>query len=640
MKTILKVVGVGLVALLFLAPVVAGAQEVEATLAQGERILNFGSDISIKTDGSMEVTEKIRVVALGTEIKRGIYRDFPTKYKDKWGNNYNVDFEVLAVQRDGVAEPYHLEGQRNGERVYIGEESVLLKPGVYEYEIKYRTDQQLGFFEDHDELYWNVTGNGWNFTIDHATVNISLPASVAKEDMKLAGYTGDTGATGTNFTAVATDSGATFETTAALAPSEGLSVVVGWPKGVVVEPTPAEVAARALHDNIAYLMGALALLLVFSYYYFTWRRVGVDPAARSVIPHYEPPQKLSPAAVRYISRMGVDQTGFVASIINLAVQGQLKIEELQKNYRLTKTEASPEALFNTEERALVTALFANGPEFMIKSENYVEVAAAERVLAGQLKQIFKESYFSKNVGFLMKGIGLSVVSLVAILLFLPAVELSAVIFMSIAVLIFTVIIYSGAKSVANFWLDKRGMAVITLLVVGIFVASEVVFMVMIFFTASAVFTVYLALFLLINTFFAYLLPRRTIEGARINDEIKGFKWFLSATEKDRLNFHNPPEKTPELFEKFLPYALALDVGNKWAEQFEEVFRALGEKGGYQPAWYSGRALTTGTLAGFSSNLSGDFGGHIASSSTPPGSSSGFGGGSSGGGGGGGGGGGW
>jgi hypothetical protein len=141
-----------------------------ATLAaaQSERILNFKSHIVVNPDASMTVTEAISVQAAGQEIKRGIIRDFPTTYRDRLGNTVKVGFTVEEVLRDGRTEPYHTQAAANGVKIFIGQQDVFLKAGVYTYTIRYRVDRELGFFKDFDELYWNVTGNGWTFAIDRA----------------------------------------------------------------------------------------------------------------------------------------------------------------------------------------------------------------------------------------------------------------------------------------------------------------------------------------------------------------------------------------------------------------------------------------------------------------------------------------
>ncbi len=137
-------------ALLFAAP---------GSAADIEQILSFHSDLDIAADGSLTVTETITVNSLGRQIKRGIYRDFPTRYKYRLGNVHTTGLKILSVSRNGTAEPYHVENRSNGKRIYVGHENYLLKPGIAIYQLKYETDRQLGFFRDHDELYWNVTGN-------------------------------------------------------------------------------------------------------------------------------------------------------------------------------------------------------------------------------------------------------------------------------------------------------------------------------------------------------------------------------------------------------------------------------------------------------------------------------------------------
>jgi len=134
-----------------------------------ERILSYDSRIEVRSDSSLEVTETIRVQAEGNRIKRGIFREFPTTYFRRGGDRVTVGFELLSVRRNGMDEPHHTERRRNGVAIYIGHKDRFLSAGAYTYEIRYRTDRQLGFFADHDELYWNVTGVGWDFPIDHVT---------------------------------------------------------------------------------------------------------------------------------------------------------------------------------------------------------------------------------------------------------------------------------------------------------------------------------------------------------------------------------------------------------------------------------------------------------------------------------------
>jgi hypothetical protein len=183
-----------LVALVFLAALLG-------TAAAQERITSFHSDVTIGADGALTVTETIEVEARGQSIRRGILRDFPTDYRDRAGNRVKVPFEVEQVTRNGVNEVSSIETLSNGVRVRIGSADVLLPHGRHRYEIRYRTARQLGFFDGHDELYWNVTGNGWTFAIDRASASVRLPQPVPAAKLAAEAYTGPQGAQGRDFQA-------------------------------------------------------------------------------------------------------------------------------------------------------------------------------------------------------------------------------------------------------------------------------------------------------------------------------------------------------------------------------------------------------------------------------------------------------
>ena len=160
-----------------------------ASLA-GERLLSFDSRILVRPDASLLVRETIRVRAEGNKIRHGVYREFPQLYHSQLGLNVKTGFDVTSVRRDGQPESYHIEDRENGKRVYFGSPKVNLRPGEYTYELTYQTDRQLGFFDDHDELYWNATGNGWLFPIDRASATVTLPDGA--KITSVTAYTGPT----------------------------------------------------------------------------------------------------------------------------------------------------------------------------------------------------------------------------------------------------------------------------------------------------------------------------------------------------------------------------------------------------------------------------------------------------------------
>ena len=272
-----------------------------------ERILSYDSTIAVNADGSMDVEERIRVRAEGDAIRRGIYRDFPTRYKDRYGNRVAVDFEVKGVLRDGRSEPWFTQTRANGVRLNTGNDDFLPVPADYTYTLRYRTNRQLGFFNDHDELYWNAIGTGWAFPIEAGSVEVRLPQSVPAANLHAECYTGAQGERGHACTAAASAPGrAQWRLTAALPPQQGLTIVLSFPKGLVPAPTGAQRAGWLLNDNRGVLVALFALLALGAYMLRRWRQVGRDPAPGVVIARYSPPEGYSPAALRFIRRRSAD----------------------------------------------------------------------------------------------------------------------------------------------------------------------------------------------------------------------------------------------------------------------------------------------------------------------------------------------
>lgn len=556
---------------------IAGYAHAETqTPSSSERITNFFAALSVREGGLLKVEERISVYATGETINHGIYRDFPTSYADRYGNRVRVDFTVLGVERGGAPEVYRVENRSNGKRVYFGDANITIPPGTHNYIFSYTVTRELGFFADHDELYWNVTGNGWALVIEQAAAEVKLPIALAPSAITATGYTGVAGSKAQDLTSAVRENVVHFKALKPLSPGEGLTIVVGWPKGFVAEPTTVQKVQWFLKDNRGILASGILLLLLVAYYFRTWRTYGVDPKKGTIVPQYEAPQKLSPAGIFYVHKMGYRMNAFTAAVLSLAVKGYVHITHDDTRYVISKKTTGNAA--SPDEQVLYDALFAESDNITLSNAEYQILqkaqAAQREALASQLGH---GTYFINNTKYFIAGFLLSLlVVIVAVVLQAPA---YAIVF-----------------------------ALVTCLAVDIL--------------------------------FYNLLRKRTPEGQKLYEEIEGFKLYMSVAETDRLNFHNPPAQTPELFERLLPFALALGVEHKWAEQFASVLQKLGpegQQGGYMPLWYTGAYFSARSVGDFSSSFSTA----IASSSTPPGSSSGGGGGgSSGGGGGGGGGGGW
>lgn len=343
-------------------------------------------------------------------------------------------------------------------------------------------------------------------------------------------------------------------------------------------------------------IGGLALLLL--YYVSIWNKVGRDPPGRIAIPEYEPPPGISPGSMRYVLEMKYDDRCFAADVLNLAVKGHLVIDERRtglfntgQEFALIKRESPDAQPLSAEQRSLLARIFASGNELQLKQENYREIAAAKTFHSRMLKGRFQPSFFRINGGWHALGVAFSI-----------AIVLS--------------LVMSADRYVLTPWYFQTPLGLVT-------VAAALVG-------------------LLVNGLFGWLLKAPTPAGRAAMDHVLGFKMYLSVAEGADLKRVTtpPPPLTPALYHAYLPAALGLGVEQRWGERFASVF-AMQAPGNNQPGWYNGSSWDTNHLGRFSSSLSSQFSGAIASSSTAPGSSSGGGGGgSSGGGGGGGGGGGW
>lgn len=612
-----------------------------------ERILDFNSEIMINPDGSMIVTETITVRSEQENIRRGIYRDFPTRYRDRQGNAYTVAFEMLSASRDGSAENYFTEKMSNGVRIYLGSKSTVLAPGEYEYRIRYRTDRQLGHFGNRDELYWNVTGNGWGFPIDKASAQVLLPDGVPMNAITTDLYTGAQGSREQHGESLVAGRGlVTFATNQVLPPQHGLTIVVDWPAGFVARPTTQEKLGHFVNDNRNALVLGVGSLLVFLYYFLVWRRVGVDPQGGPVFPHYVPPNNLSPGAMRYIMEMGADDKAFSAAIVSLAVKGRLRIvEDDDDEYRLEKVADKNDSNLSAGERKLVKELFSGRSTVELKNSNHSIINNAKSAWKKALKGEYGRGFFRRNSGYFAVGIIVSL-ALAIYAAFNAPTEREGAVFLTVWLMPWTAV-------VTWLLLQKR------FLFAAMFGFFEVAAGVAFFSLVGAAHLVLLVLLAVINMVFFHLLKAPTSLGRKLMDAIEGFKLYLGVAEGDELKMATPaatglashgampPEKTVELFERYLPYAIALDVEQEWAEQFTKVLQAAGQAAGkaagdaYHPAWYSGHHWNVKSPATFSRSLGGAFAGAISSAGVAPGSGSGgSGGGFSGGGGGGGGGGGW
>ncbi|MFA5928562.1 MAG: DUF2207 domain-containing protein [Candidatus Margulisiibacteriota bacterium] len=616
-----------------------------ASLAD-ERILDYHSDISVQQNGELLVKETIKVNSEGDQIKHGIYRDLPVLYPHKLGYKVKAKLEIVAVGCDGKPEDYFTEGQGNAERIYIGKKDVLLEPGTYTYSLTYKMSKQLGFFKDHDELYWNVTGTEWSFPIDQASATVHLPTGAVIMDTTA--YTGERGATEEAYrTHQSAKNKVRFDMTQPLGVGQGMTIVVSWPKGIVKAPGQKEQLLDIIWDNLGALFGIIGAILVFIYYLLVWLKVGRDPKKGTIIPRYAPPAGFSPAAVRVLMKMGYDEQSFAACLVDLAIKGHLKISEKNGEFTIEKTSKSKEEM-SSDEKMIYWQIFASKDTLIFKNENHSVISEAIERHKKALLQQQDKLYFFTNFPLVLTGFGLSLAVILLSVIFPFSVNSAIAIFMTVWLSGWSVGVVFLLRECGRVWGQYNNERSVWNLIGATFISmfalpfliGECVAIGVIFYLTSL--PIWLAIIFIssLNLLFYFLLKAPTIAGRKLMDEVEGFALYLKTAERDRLNVSPAPVLTEQLYEKFLPYAIALDQEHAWTEKFNAVLSALGQQA-YQPGWYSLPSGTSLSTMQISSRLGGSFSNAITSSSTAPSSGgSGFSGGSSGGGGGGGGGGGW
>lgn len=555
--------------------------------SEEETVLLFDSSAEVHADGAVTVTERISVRALGKEIRRGIIRVFPTDYRDQAGGTVRTDFELLSAALGGKKVPAAVERSGGNLEIRLGSADVFLEPGVHDYEIVYSTRGWTAFYENHDELYWNVTGNDWAFPIEKAVFRISLPGGPPLSGWDA--FTGFRGEKGKDF--LRAEDG-TFETTRRLEPGEGFSVAAAWRKGIVSPPAPGITERLTmLFTRGKSVVMAIYGALFFAFYSIMWRRRGKDPEKRTVVPLFEPPEGIEPGFAGYFREMTYGPELLAADILQLAVKGAFRFAGKEDETVLFRTEKDLGELgLSPAEKALAETLAAGaGPDGL-----KVTAAGGKTFhTAGQqhMKNCFQRSgaYHSGNFGAIFGGL----------LFFLPMIwttlyietplfaDLLDTILVPVLLFLSAGLIWLAALELSKAAAGRRK-----------FSRSYVIGMAfLLFFAGGGVLLIWNSLrldpvvaggYVFVSAtvfFFGRILPARTERGARLAEGIEGLAMYLGTAERHRLALLNPPEETPELFEKLLPFALALGTAETWANSFSDIL----ERAKYVPGWNENRA---------------------------------------------------
>lgn len=515
------------------------------TVHAQESIRTFDTRLQVNADGTMNVSEAISY-DFGNAQRHGIFRDIPVKYRSALGR-YSMSLSAVSViDGEGSAYPFTVSRQGSQQRIKIGDPDRLIS-GAHTYIISYVVHDAVGFFKDHDEIYWNAVGTDWEIPIQTASAVVSLPGGIPVSQVSAECYVGSRGSKSSCEVkkvdaASSIFDHATFGQTR-LDPQQGLTIVVSFPKGIVTEPSPDQKVWSVIQNNWVVAVP----FIVFIFMFWLWRSKGRDPSGRgTIIAEYEPPDGLTPGQVGTLLDQGADNKDVSAEIINLAVKGYLTIERVvtdkimkdSVDYIFTQIKESDGSLAQHED-TLLTGLFSTAD---------ATEAGVKNISLSDLKQKFYTTQAAIKADLYASLVGKK------FFVGYPNRIRAAYIGAGFVIGGF------GAGVLGNYY---GTLGVISLLLSG---ATIVLF--------------------------GWAMPRRSQEGVLEREKILGFKEFLSVTETDRLKFHNAPEKNPKQFEQFLPYAMVLGVEKQWADQFKDIYTA-------PPSWYrdaSGGAFVASAFA--------------------------------------------
>jgi len=504
--------------------------------AKDRKLKKFYSEIVVMPDGTIDVTENITMEFIGGPWN-GIYRDIPVEYAGPRGLNYSLFLDVKSITDESGTK---LRFESSHERQYRKLKIFIPNAdnSTRTISIEYTVTDALRFFDDHDELYWNVTGDEWNIPIESASAHVVFPAGTT--NLRANAFTGAYRSTARHADIEIAGSGVDVSTQGPLGIHEGLTIGVAFDKGVVREPTGLSRFALYLKSNWPIFIP----VGVFAVMFWMWWTRGRDPRLRPIAAQYEPPDKLTPSEVGTLVDNSVDMRDITAMIVDLAVRGYMTIEERKEDHLLGLTHSKTYVFHLKKGREEWTGLKDHECQLLrgIFTAGTVDEAVPLESLHNSFYQnipLIKDSIFGALVGrsYYTRR---------------PDSVRSS--YIGLGIICGIILIFAGI------WMSKHtGMQPLPFFVAGLLSGGVI-------------------------CGFGWFMPARTQTGARALEGVLGFEDFLAHVESDRFN---RMIKTPEMFEKFLPYAMALGVEKNWSKAFQGIYTQPPDwyQGGYGPNFY-------------------------------------------------------
>ena len=516
-----------------------------------ERFLHFHVDIVIHPDGNAVFTENITLYAAGIDIRKGIIRNIPEYRIEASGRKKNIPIKVLNVMLDGEDVIFRTESRLTSGKpeqlIYTNESDYFLKKGIHQFTIVYESRGHVGFFDDYDEMYWNVMGSDCAFSIENISATLHPPGG--SKAINWSCYTGSEGSTEKACDCNGDKSAPFFKATRVLLSGEGFTIAASFPRDIVLRPTESELFWEQYRSNI---IGLILVMITGMSMFIMWFIFGRDAKRQLIVPQFRPPNNWTPAEVRYLYKKKFEDKAFTATLLQMAVKGAIGIECRQKGNgkrgksyflvpknkeRLTKGSGEEKIFDNLfVTKSLENESRENLNEREISSASSSYLSSAMYYLRDLTTLLTKdEDYYKKNKKYIWIGLIMSIV----------------------------------------FWITFC------------FISENDSY------DSGSIVFVPLTL-ILFYQIFRKVMGARTELGARTVAELAGLRMYLGTAERHWLNQMMPPEQTPRHFEEMLPYAVALDVENQWCDKFHNILQRYN----YKPDWYFDTDFTSDALTGF------------------------------------------
>ena len=540
-----------------------------------ERITNFKTDYMINSDSSVYVTEEIEIYTNQNYFKHGINRDFFTNKMNK--NYFPQAYEVIETKIDGFKTYFDTETPGGKFRIKIGDPQVFLTNGIHKIEIKYKIENINAYFANHDEIFINLIGE-WDVPIENFSGTIKLADSLNSPEIKIKGYQGIFGSKEDFSNYNKTDNLIKFKSDKRLNPNENISLAVWFPKGTFPNKYDDIKKKENFYTLIILTMVMLAPLITI---FFSLKMIGIDSKIRNPTVIYDIPKEITPSIFRYLDKRKVDDKSVTSELIYLAINKFIKFSQNQetKNIEFDFINKDTSILVNQSfYQTILLTLFpiGNQNKFALNKDtnNMTKVSSLVTSIRDNIRSENLEDITDTRNFFEIFFTFIFFISLCGLIIYLSAINSFQIlpiyfvfIFIIIVCRLFNKVI--AYKISEGFWSGVPSLIFIGLIMtLFLFIFKEDIELI-----PRIIFMVSYLLFFL-NDYLTLYSNRFNQKGLEYLAIIKGFKKFALSQSNYIKGFDQEIPLSLNMYESYLPYAIALDIETEWSKKFNNILSQI------------------------------------------------------------------